>query len=216
MRKICARKNCLEKICFEKISTGKIRFVRISLIAFAVLAFSIPGNAQLPHGGNGFFGYSHLSGETFVNGNALGATAGGAGMNGWDASVEGKYLPWLGVVADLAWHYGGRDTTCAIGACPPFRLNAARDALLFGPRASMAFGKYRPFGEFLLGVAYQSDKGGGISNSDTTFATAFGGGLDYALVRSVAFRAQFDIVHTHLLGGRQNDPRISTGIVFRF
>src|SRR5579884_4559588 len=89
VRKICARKNCLEKICFEKISTGKIRFVRISLIAFTVLAFSIPGNAQLPHGGNGFFGYSHLSGETFVNGNALGATAGGAGMNGWDASVEG-------------------------------------------------------------------------------------------------------------------------------
>ena len=137
-------------------------------------------------------------------------------MNGWEASAEGKYLPWLGVVADLSWHYGGRETTCSVGQCPLFRLNAARDTLLFGPRASMAYGKYRPFAEFLFGVGYQSDKGGGISNSDLTFATAFGGGLDYTLARSVALRGQFDIVHTHYFGARENDPRISTGIVFRF
>jgi hypothetical protein len=189
---------------------------KICAISFIIAIFSTLASAQLPSGGNAFFGYSYLNGETFANSTTIAATGGGASMSGWEASAEGKYFPWLSAVADLSWHYGGRASNCVIGTCPTFRLNASRDTLLFGPRVSITYGRYRPFAELLLGVGYQSDKGGGISNSDLSFATGIGGGVDYHLVRSVALRGQFDIVHTSFFGFGQNDPRISTGVVFRF
>lgn len=190
---------------------------KICAISFITLVFSTIATAQLPTGGDAFFGYSYVHGEAFSNSRTIQASGGTDGMSGWETSVEGKYLPWLGVVADLDWHYGGHNTfSCVAGACTRFRLNAARDTLLFGPRASMAFGRYRPFGEFLLGVAYQSDKGGGISNSDLTFASAFGGGVDYTLLPAVALRAQAHSVHTKFFGGSQYDFRMSAGIVFHF
>jgi hypothetical protein len=187
-------------------------------ITFVAFVFSNIASAQLPSGGDAFFGYSYVHGETFSNSRTVQASGGTANMSGWETSVEGKYLPWLGAVADLDWHYGGHNTTSCVlgGGCHNFRLNASRDTLLFGPRASMNYGKYRPFAEFLLGVAYQSDKGGGISNSDLTIATGFGGGVDYTLLPAVALRAQLHDIHTSFFGKSQYDPRFSFGVVFRF
>ena len=192
--------------------------VQLCAISFITLAFSTFANAQLPSGGDAFFGYSYLHGEVFPNSRTIVAKGGSASMNGWETSVEGKYLTWLGAVADLDWHYGGRETSSCtfFNNCKVFRLNSSRDTLLVGPRASMVIGRYRPFAEFLFGVGYQSDKGGGISNSDLTFASAYGAGLDYHLVRSVSLRGQVHLVHTSFFGGGQNDLRVSSGIVFRF
>ncbi|HKW15883.1 MAG TPA: hypothetical protein VJO35_00095 [Terriglobales bacterium] len=197
MRKICVCKVCA-----------------ISLVTFVSTFVS----AQLPSGGNAFFGYSYVHGETFLNNGSVLAGGNSAGMSGWETSVEGKYLPWLGVVADLGWNYGGHDTKfCVLFTnCKTFRINASRDTLLFGPRASVMIGRYRPFAEVLLGVGYQSDKGGGISNSDLSFALGFGGGVDYHLVRSVSLRGQADVIRTSFFGRSQLDPRISSGIVFSF
>jgi len=191
---------------------------KICAVSFITFVFSTIAGAQLPSGGDAFFGYSYVHGEAFSNSRTVQASGGTANMSGWEASVEGKYFPWLGVVADLDWHYGGHNTfSCGIsGACTKFRLNASRDTLLFGPRASATHGKYRPFADFLLGVGYQSDKGGGISNSDLTLATGFGGGVDYTLLPAVALRAQFHEIHTKFFSGSQYDPRFSFGVVFRF
>ena len=52
--------------------------------------------------------------------------------------------------------------------------------------------------------------------SDTSFATALGGGIDYKIIRPVAWRFQGDYVQTRFFGATQNNVRISTGIVFRF
>jgi hypothetical protein len=191
---------------------------KICAVSFITFFFSTIASAQLPSGGDAFFGYSYVHGEAFSNSRTVQASGGTANMSGWETSVEGKYLPWLGAVADLDWHYGGHNTfSCAInGACTKFRLNASRDTLLFGPRASTTYGKYRLFADFLLGVGYQSDKGGGISNSDLTVATGFGGGLDYTLLPAVALRAQSHDIHTSFFGRSQYDPRFSFGVVFRF
>jgi hypothetical protein len=190
---------------------------KICAISFITLALSIIASAQLPSGGNAFFAYSYVHGETFGNSRTVQATSGNAGMSGWETSVEGKYLPWLGAVADLDWHYGGSNSTaCSGGACLAFRLNGSRDTLLFGPRASLPYRRFRVFGDILLGVAYQSDKGGGVSNSDLNFASGVGGGLDYHLVRSVYLRGQAHAIHTSFFGKSQFDPRISGGIVFSF
>jgi len=195
---------------------------KIAAIGCAVL-FSVLAQAQLPIGGNVFFGYSYSGGNAFTQNVPSPPTPanGSLNMNGWEASVEGKYLPWIGVVLDFDWHYGSRGVrpACVPPACttpPSFHLNASRHDLMFGPRASVSIGKYTPFAQFLLGVAHQTDAGGGISNSDTTLATGIGGGLDYKLIKGVAARVQLDSIHTHFFGVGQNDLRFSTGILFRF
>jgi opacity protein-like surface antigen len=187
---------------------------KILVVISLLTSLSVVASAQLPTSGNVFLGYSYSGGQTF---GPFGTH--GNNMNGWDATLEGKFLPWIGVVADFDWHYGGNDLFgCVTPACMPakFRLNASRHAVLFGPRASVSFGRYTPFAEFLLGIAHQTDTGGGISNSDTGFSRAVGGGLDYKLVKGVAWRVEGDSVHTNLFGVSNNNLRISTGVVFHF
>jgi hypothetical protein len=186
---------------------------KFAAVTVPLLLLSTVGWAQIPTGGDVFFGYSFSQGQIF-NG-----ASGGANMNGWEGSAEGKFLPWLGIVADLDWHYGGRNFLGCTGlGCTPkrFFVNGSRHALLFGPRVSISYGKYTPFAELLIGFAHQTHTGGGISNSDTTFSRAIGGGLDYKLVKGVAWRVQADEVHSRFFHAEQNNFRISTGIVFRF
>jgi hypothetical protein len=188
--------------------------LKISSIAFAFITIATICSAQIPTGGNGFFGYSYSPGEAFS-----GTNTGSVNMNGWEGSLEGKFLPWIGVVADLDWHYGGRDLPgCRGTGCTPTisQFNASRHAFLLGPRAAVSVGKYTPFAELLVGLAHQTDTGGNVSLSDTSFAYAVGGGLDYKLVKAVAWRVQLDSVYTRLFSRARHDLRFSTGVVFRF
>jgi hypothetical protein len=190
----------------------------VPLRALAVLALvitlSAAVHAQFPTGGNAFFGYSYARAQVFAVGSNKAINA-----NGWEGSAEGKFLPWLGLVADLDWHYGGTDFVgCTRTPCTPqvFGANASRHNILFGPRASASLGRYTPFAEFLMGVAHQTNSGGGVSNSDTRLAVGFGGGVDYKLLNGVAWRVQADSIHDSLFRKAANNLRISTGIVFRF
>jgi len=196
---------------------------KICAIGSFAICFSVLSQAQIPTSGNIFFGYSYSHGQAFTGSTVpiLLTPKADINMNGWEGSLEGKFVPWIGVVADFDWHYGGRDLTQGCEAVPgcvpkPFRLNASRHTVLFGPRASITWGRYAPFAEVLIGLAHQTDTGGGISNSQNTFASAFGGGLDYKLLKGVAWRGQIDSIHTGFFNGSQNNLRVSTGIVFRF
>lgn len=185
-----------------------------SLYVFGIFFLCQIANAQIPKSGNAFFGYSYARGQVIS-----GTSSGGISANGWEGSAEGKFLPWLGVAADLDWHYGDRMLPCTVGpTCSSgiARVTGSRHNFLIGPRASTSIGKYRPFVEFLLGASLQTDSGAGITTSDTSFATAFGGGVDYSLLKSVALRDQIDSVRANLFGRSSNDVRISTGIVFKF
>ena len=187
---------------------------KCAVAAAFLLVFASYGVAQLPTSGNAFFGYSY-SKLQIVSSSAF-ATASG---NGWQGSVEGKFLPWLGGVAELDWHYGGHLlTNCGGTGCTAalVNVNASRHDLLFGPRVSVSVQRYTPFAELLLGVTHQTDSNGSQINSDTGFAFAAGGGLDYKLVKGVAARVQIDSIHHSLFGRGNNDLRIATGIVFRF
>lgn len=192
-------------------------------VVFSLIALGSVSWAQLPKSGNAFIGYSFSQGETFAGG----IGSGSSNMNGWEGSGEAKFFPWLGFVGDFDWHYGGRDFVSCIPSSSPssssssctsqrFHVNSSRHVLLFGPRASISVGRYTPFAEFLLGIAHQSDSGGTVSNTDTTFAAGYGGGLDYKVLKGVAWRAQADSIRSHLFGKTQSDLRISTGVVFRF
>jgi len=87
---------------------------------------------------------------------------------------------------------------------------------MFGPQVSVPIGKFSPFAHALLGAAHVSDTGDNISTSDTSLAYAIGGGLDYKLIKIIAWRLQGDELHTRFFGSTQDHFRFSTGVVFRF
>ena len=166
--------------------------------------------AQVPTSGNVFLGYSYL------NSNA--ANSGGTALNGWNASLEGKVLPFIGIVADLDGHYGSQNLFVAgqFAGGSVESTSLAEHDFLFGPRVSAPLGRFRPFAHALIGVSHISESASGFSNSNTSFGDALGGGLDYRLMRIVGVRLQADDLQTRFFGGTQNNLRLSVGLVLRF
>jgi opacity protein-like surface antigen len=187
------------------------RLVQVTAVAAVSFVFCGAAMAQVPTSGNVFFGYSYYSTDL--------SSIDRANTNGWEASVEGKIIPFLGVVADFDSHYGSQNFpgggVCGLTCTPTvFNADVTEHNFLFGPRVSFSVGKFRPFAEALFGGAHV-DVNNGVG-SNTSFATALGGGLDYKIIKPIAWRLQGDYVQTRFFGATQNNVRISTGIVFRF
>jgi Outer membrane protein beta-barrel domain len=188
------------------------RLIQVAAFAAACFIFSVTAQAQVP-GGNVFFGYSFYSTDL--------SSIDRASTNGWEASVEGKVVPFLGFVADFDSHYGSQNFVgCVLPpegtgpVCSNFNADVTEHNFLFGPRVSFSAGRFRPFAEALFGGAHV-DVNNGVG-SNTSFATALGGGLDYKIIKPVAWRFQGDYLQTRFFGVTQNNVRLSTGIVFRF
>src|ERR1700731_2195438 len=92
-------------------------------LVFLLLTLASAAWAQIPTAGNVFFGYSYE--RTPI------ASHDTTSLNGWDASLEGKFLPWIGLVADVDGHYGNHNYA---GVSADI---TAHDAL-FGPRVSVS------------------------------------------------------------------------------
>jgi hypothetical protein len=161
---------------------------KISGIVIALLLLGGAGFAQVPTSGNVFIGYSY---------NRANFAGGGINLNGWTGALEGKVAPFLGIVADISGQYGS---------------GVSQHNVLFGPRVSTSIGKIRPFAHVLIGVSHVS--GGG--DSDTSFGDAIGGGVDYKLIKVIAWRFQGDLLQTRFFNDTQNDFRFSTGVVVHF
>ena len=187
---------------------------KIAVISFIVILFAAIASAQVPTSGNIFVGYSFYSASPSTL--DLG-DVGRANLNGWNASLEGKVLPWVGIVADFSGHYGSQSYLAPNGAGGAMTVNVTghETDVMFGPRLSFPAGKFRPFGEAMFGIGHIND-GQGISTSDTSLVTAVGGGLDYKVIRILALRAEADYVQTRFFSATQDNFRLSTGIVFRF
>ena len=85
-----------------------------------------------------------------------------------------------------------------------------------GPRLSVPVGKFTPFAEAMVGAAHIHTGGTLPGPSNTSFATALGGGLDYRLVGPIAARIEGDYLRTSFFSSTQNNFRLSVGVVFRF
>src|SRR5581483_3130994 len=180
----------------------------LSLALFSSLAM-----AQIPSG-KVFVGYSYTR-TVLVPGQAT-------RLNGWNGSVEGKIFPLIGLVADFSGHYGSQNLP---QACPlqvvPCLVSAAKVDVseynfLFGPRLSFRVGKFRPFVHALIGASHLRESASPVSNSDTSFSDALGGGLDYHLLPLISWRVQADALQTRFFSGSQSNIRFSTGIVVTF
>src|SRR5690349_11762142 len=65
-----------------------------------------------------------------------------ANLNGWEGSVEGKFLPWFGIAADIDGHYGSHDLVVCpapplLPPCAQVNIDTRRYSFLIGPRVSI-------------------------------------------------------------------------------
>ena len=137
-------------------------------------------------------------------------------LNGWEASIERKFAPWMGIVADVSQQLGTRSG----GQLGPEQENQV--FVLFGPQFSLRVAQWLiPFAHVLIGPSYgladylSQNTAGTVSS----FATAIGGGVDVKIFGPVWLRAaQVDYLHTSNDFGKDHSTqvRISVGIAFRF
>jgi len=185
---------------------------KIALITLAVAVLASLSFAQ--SSGNIFVGYSFEN----TNWSGLNSDLTRPSLNGWEASLEGKVFPHVGLVTDISGHYGSESFVILPPAGPgPTRVTVTGHEweVLFGPRLSVPVGRLTPFAEAMFGVAHIHN-GNFVDHTNTSFATALGGGVDFRLVRFLAARLEIDWVHTQFFSTSQNNLRISPGLVLRF
>src|SRR6185437_292863 len=129
---------------------------------------------------------------------------------GWEFSGAYKLVPFVSAKVEFDEQYG--------------KVNGGNVRLktyLFGPQLSLP-GPVSPFLHAEFGFAHQSIGAytGAVLASpgtDTSFATALGGGLDIPAVPFFAIRLiQSDYLRTSLYHQTQHEPRVSAGIVLHF
>src|SRR5258708_21580434 len=98
---------------------------KIGLVVFILVLFAGLASAQIPTSGNVFFGYSYYNTDL--------STLDRANANGWEASLEGKVVPWVGLVADFSGHYGSQNfgSPCPQGSGCSFNADFSERNILF-------------------------------------------------------------------------------------
>ncbi|HUU14489.1 MAG TPA: outer membrane beta-barrel protein [Terriglobia bacterium] len=128
-------------------------------------------------------------------------------LSGWNFSLTENVNSWFGGTADFSGHYA-----------QPSNTNVNAHMFLFGPTFALRRSKsVTPFSHVLLGGIHASRGYVGVSEPVTRFAAAFGGGVDLKIHEKVAIRVfQADYFLTPFFGLRQDNLRLSAGIVFQF
>ncbi len=211
----------------EKRRASRALVTRIATIAFSFFLYPAVLGAQIPSVSL-FVGYSYARADVFTPlSRGQNILPNRTNLNGWEVSFQGRVLPFIGVVADISYEYGSRPFTAFIvcqGPVPPTcvppsgQMKARLGSYLFGPQFSVSIGRLAPFAHALFGASHLSDVTSvdNFSNSDTSFADALGGGIDYRLIPRVSWRLQGDALQTRFFAATQTSLRFSTGLVFRF
>ena len=185
---------------------------RMALATIVLLWLAATASAQNPSSGNVFVGYSFMGANLFSGGHA--------NLNGWSASAEKKFLPFVGAVADFSGNYGSHNFPVACADNTQVQClvsgSVAEHCFQAGLRGSYAVATIKPFIEILLGAEHASESVGGLSSSKTALAETFAVGLDCRLTRLLAWRLEADWIKTGSFYSQQNSVRASTGLVIRF
>jgi hypothetical protein len=169
-----------------------------------------------------FAGYSYIGADPFSVGTHN-------PLHGWEANLTLNAAQWLGFVADFGGGYGTKNVPVAVPVpfppCPPlcpgttgtFPVNTHLYTYLFGGQVRHGHYWHRvtPFVQILYGRAHVRGEILGTSEVDTKAATAGGLGADFDISPRLAWRVQGDYFRTKFFGLRENNFRLSTGIVFR-
>lgn len=191
--------------------------LKAAYLAAVLFLFASLANAQLPSG-NVFVGFSYeRSNSTAFGPNLVRTTATSPNLHGWEASVDGKIFPFIGIVGDISGHYGTQSfTQASSNGVQTMNVTGHEQEYLVGPRLSVPLGNFTPFAEAMVGAAHIHTGGTLPGPSNTSFATALGGGLDYRLFGPIAARIEGDYLRTSFFSSTQNNFRLAVGGVFRF
>ena len=165
------------------------------------LIFTLPATAQDYPKVEVFGGYSYFH-------SSFAGT--GLNFNGGSGSIAGNITPNIGIVGDFGVYHNSTSG-----------VSTNNFTFLFGPKfAYRGNERVTPYFHVLLGGVHASSSFGTISESSNAFAMAIGGGLDAKVAPHIAIRvAQVDYLLTKLQDDkddRQNNVRVSAGIVFRW
>jgi hypothetical protein len=183
------------------------------------LLLAVPqlAKAQRFEGAEIFGGYSYLQNNlsSTISPFYLPPTTFGSNfaLNGWQASITEKATDWLGLTQEFGGNYGTKQLrgvnnhfgTFSILSGPQFYYNGLKGVT--------------PFVHALFGYDQTTVelKGTSLKVTGSSYAMAFGGGLDVKVRRGLALRLfQVDYYRPQLFGNSQNDLRFSAGVVFRF
>jgi hypothetical protein len=166
---------------------------RVFVLLGIFLYIAVPAKAQQPI--DLFSGYSYQQLDRLPN------AIPGRNLSGIEVAVRYELKEWLGAVGEVDAHWG----------LPS--LYAARSLnVVVGPQVSLPRA-ISPFAQALIGYGH----GYSYGIWDNSFSTVVGGGLDLRITPVRYWRViEVDDVITHYFGGTQHNPKISTGIVFRF
>jgi hypothetical protein len=135
------------------------------------------------------------------------------GLNGWQASVTEKAADWIGLTQEFGGYYGTKQLQGANNHFSTFSILSGPSFYYPGLKG------VTPFIHALFGYDQTTVevKGTGLKTTGSSYAMAFGGGLDVKVRRGLALRLfQVDYYRPQLFGSSQNDLRYSAGVVFRF
>jgi hypothetical protein len=145
-----------------------------------------------------------------------------------------NFSPILGIKADFDGYTQGSGLRSKLtnAGYTVGNLNGNVFTYMFGPQFKKHSGKLQPFAEALFGAAHSNAYAqiyntihGGLSGSsnNNAFALEFGGGLDFALTKSIQLRpAEVDYLYTKFgvngtsYTGTQNNFKYFAGVNFTF
>ena len=164
------------------------------VMSLLIVGFS-PARAQDVPKGDVFGGYSWAGGN----------------FHGWNASLTGNITKRFGVVADFSGHYGSELDGSVL-------IQEDAHSFLFGPRFSFRRKRLTPFVYALFGATRFHESaiisGQKLSDADTGFSSALGGGLDIKVNERVAIRAfQLDYFRPNFFCEAHNRGRLAAGVV---
>jgi hypothetical protein len=145
-----------------------------------------------------FGGYSHFLSDISNTSSHLG---------GGGVAVTENLNNWFGGTIDVGAQWGVQNG---------FNVNTQQ--FMYGPAvAYRQRSPFTPFGHILLGAIRGSQGFAGISQSAIKIAAAFGGGVDLKISKQVSIRAiQADYLMSRFMNTRQNNLRLSAGLVLKF
>jgi len=192
--------------------------VAIGLIAFSASILTAQTNSNQQPRNEFFAGYSFHSADI----NTLTVDPHRTAQNGFNLAYTRNITPHVGLVADASAHFHRNTRSTSVST-----FSSQRDQyfVLGGPRFQAGNERsLRPFAHALFGVSlfhgFTADRrtSGNVFTFDdaSSFAMALGGGLDLRLSSRVDLRLiQADYTPTFFGSGRQNNFRISVGVVFK-
>jgi opacity protein-like surface antigen len=183
----------------RKISLALGLAILFAISAAAQTSTSSSVNANDHGSGEAYLGWTHVTGDV--------------GKNGWDLSATKNFGAHFAAEGEAFGAYGNT-TLVTIEAKEHEYGFLAGGKVLFDTRST----KFTPWAHLLLGVGHTGldTNVPDANNSDTAFAWALGGGIDYAIIHNVSARGKADIYHTSYFDTGDTHVRWGIGLVYVF